>query len=311
MSLEVTSKARHLFAWYHTFMKISSRLFKSKRKPARRSQKAAENTWKRQVGIGVMLTCIIGLILTGVWYGSRVESLTINTIEVVGGETIARDEVRRLTDELLVGSYYRLVPKQFAFTYPKQTITDRIMRLERVKNVLVERLDGTTLQIVFEEYKPFALWCESLESTSCAFLDRSGYAFTMAPELTGAAFIRYVVVDEELETGKQVFDRSILDQATEFTEAASDQLSLNVIGVIQTSVVELEYHLAGGGIIRTSRDVTAQDTFENLLTVLESTQFDHLEPGNFEYIDLRFGNKVYVKEESVEISTSTASATQI
>ncbi len=292
-------------------MKILSRLFKSKRKPVRRSQKVFQSTWKRQVGIGVILTCLIGLIVTGVWYGSRIEALTITQVEVVGGETIAHDEVRRLADELLVGSYYRLVPKQFAWTYPRQTITDRILRLERIKNVAVDRTDGTTIQIVFEEYVPFALWCEGLESAACAFLDRSGYAFTIAPELTGAAFIRYVQLDEEMGIQKQVFEREVLDQTTELIDVAKNQLDINIIGVIQKSETEIEYHIAGGGVIKTSRDITAQDTFDNLLTVLESAQFTHLEPGNFQYIDLRFGNKVYVKEEVTldEQNVASSSAT--
>ena len=140
-------------------MKITSRVGKNKRKVGKRNQKAFESNWKRQVGIGVILTCCIGLIITGIWYGSRVQSLTITAVEVVGGETIPHEEVRRLADEVLIGSYYRLVPKQFALTYPKTAITDRIKRLERVKNVQVERTSGTTLQIVFEEYTPAALWC--------------------------------------------------------------------------------------------------------------------------------------------------------
>ena len=237
------------------------------------------------------------------------QSLTIATVEVVGGETIPHEEVRRLADEVLAGSYYRLVPKQFALTYPKTAIIDRIKRLERVKNVQVERTDGTTLQIVFEEYTPAALWCTSLTSPDCAFIDHTGYAFTSAPELTGAALIRYVKTDTELAIGSQAFSPDTLDTAAEFIVAIAEQLDINIIGVVQASAVELEYHAAGGGMIRTSGDFTAQDTFENLLTVLESEEFSHLEPGNFEYIDLRFGNKVYVKEESVEVAATSSATT--
>ena len=51
---------------------------------------------------------------------------------------------------------------------------------------------------------------------------------------------------------------------------------------------------------------------ENLKTILVSEEFSHLKPGNFQYIDLRFGNKIFVNEEEVgsveenETSTSTS-----
>jgi hypothetical protein len=54
----------------------------------------------------------------------------------------------------------------------------------------------------------------------------------------------------------------------------------------------------------------------NLMAVISSPDFSHLKPGNFQYIDLRYGNKVFVNEEEVVVpeefdvvSTSTSSAT--
>ena len=53
----------------------------------------------------------------------------------------------------------------------------------------------------------------------------------------------------------------------------------------------------------------ATDVVENLLVVLASPEFSHLNPGNFSYIDLRFGEKVFVNEigEVPETETATSS----
>jgi hypothetical protein len=68
------------------------------------------------------------------------------------------------------------------------------------------------------------------------------------------------------------------------------------------------YHIAGGGIIKVTTRMTTAETLSNLKTILDSKEFSHLEPGNFKYIDLRYGNKVFVNEEmDEEISTSTLS----
>jgi hypothetical protein len=48
--------------------------------------------------------------------------------------------------------------------------------------------------------------------------------------------------------------------------------------------------------LKVSSDLTPERVVENLQLVLSSPQYTHLKPGNFEYIDLRFGNRVFVNE---------------
>ncbi len=72
--------------------------------------------------------------------------------------------------------------------------------------------------------------------------------------------------------------------------------------------------MVGGSELKTVASKDAQETIDNLLVVLASEEFAHLKPGNFQYIDLRFGNKVFVNEElavpeeeaaSEEVATTT------
>ena len=58
--------------------------------------------------------------------------------------------------------------------------------------------------------------------------------------------------------------------------------------------------IVGGGEFKVSLKQPAKETVDNLLTVLGSEQFAHLTPGNFDYIDLRFGSKVFVNEETID-----------
>lgn len=296
-------------------MKFRLPKFSTKRFPktpsSRRTQK--RSGLRRQIGVGVLLILVISLVLTAVWYGTRIARLTIIEIEVIGGETIDHTVLEELAEQSLVGTYYRLVPKQFAYTYPREVITERIKRLERVRNVEVKRVSGQKLLIVFEEYVPVALWCETLESTECLFLDHTGYAFAPAPKLQGGAFLRYSDVAEPVKIGVQPFDKEFIARTNNLVIATYDQLGLNIRQVIKTGPQEVEYHIAGGGVVKVSLLVSAEDTFENLATILGSKEFEHLAPGNFQYIDLRFGNKVFVNEEIAptpggEGATSTATS---
>lgn len=253
----------------------------------------------------MLLLIAIGLLLTGIWYGTRAKALTLEQVDVVGGETISHADIMSVVDTELTGTYYRLVPKRFAWTYPEARIQERIANVPRVKNVLVDRTSGTKLSVIFEEYQPFALWCESVAAMQCLFLDRDGYAFAEAPHLAGGSFVRYVDSSVELGVGQSVFTPEFVRRTNEFITTAYDELGLNIVTVEKTNEQELQYHIAGGGRLRTSLLETYADTIENLATILGSEEFKHLEPGNFQYIDLRFGNKVFVNEEILLAPTPT------
>lgn len=47
----------------------------------------------RQIIIGVLILSFFGLLITTVWFSTRIESLTISTVDVSGGETIPHTEV--------------------------------------------------------------------------------------------------------------------------------------------------------------------------------------------------------------------------
>lgn len=260
------------------------------------------------VGLGLFL--FIGLVLTGVWHGSRVESLTINDVEVIGGETVAHETVLAAANDVLDGTYGRLVPKRFAWTYPKTEIETAVGSIPRIHNVQVERTDRRVISIIFDEYRPHALWCPEEEGSPCLFLDHTGYAFTEAPLLRGEVFVRYVTLGREPTVGETLVERQALRDIEWFIEELKTQLSLYAVRVEVDRVGDVFYTLSGGGELKVSMKESKDDTFDNLATILSSEEFADLEPGSFKYIDLRFGNKVFVNEELADPEVETASSTE-
>jgi hypothetical protein len=55
-------------------------------------------------------------------------------------------------------------------------------------------------------------------------------------------------------------------------------------------------HIVDGGELKVTLTQEPQVTVNNLNVVLTSEEFKGVQPGNFQYIDLRFGNKVFVNE---------------
>ncbi len=98
-------------------------------------------------------------------------------------------------------------------------------------------------------------------------------------------------------------------QTESFIVLLEEQLSLYVTHVHKRSTYDVEYTISGGGIIKVSQSIKMQESFENLQTILSSEEFMHISPGSFQYIDLRFGDKVFVNEVMGTDVMSTTTAT--
>lgn len=247
------------------------------------------------IAIGLGVFTVLALILTGVWFGTRAEALTIDQVIVTGGETISHDQVQQLVEQELEGLYLNYVPRRFAWLYPHDDIVTTVSATPRVKDPVVERRKKA-LVVTFAEFEPAALWCSTGSSSPCVFLDTSGYGFAAAPNLAGGAFTRYIKIGQPASTSE------VFTDADDFAQLQELGRLLATAGW-PVSTIELDQardafvHLVGGSELKVSLTLTPQQTVDNLQTVLSSEQYSDLTPGTFAYIDLRFGNKVFVSRE--------------
>ena len=260
----------------------------------------------RQVIVGLFIATFFGGLITSVWYGTRVEALTINKVTVSGGETIPHSEVEGIVREKLDGAYLKLIPHAFAFAYPEKDIINSLKEIKRIKNLNVVRVGGTKLAVEFEEYVPHALWCKDSDSDGCYFLDDNGYSFSPAPSLTGGSFVRFVSVATDPSEQVQAFNPDEYKKVHELISLFS-QSGWYVSKAELDGAGDAFFTIVEGGEFKISLKQSATDTVDNMKTVLNSEKFAHIKPGNFEYVDLRFGSKVFVNE--VTIKSPEASST--
>lgn len=262
----------------------------------------------RQIIIGLMIAAFFSMLIISVWYGTRVHALTLNTITVSGGETIPHGEVEQVVKAKLEGSYMKIVPRTFAFTYPHEEIEQAVREVGRIKSVNIVRSGGTQLVVEFEEYVPHALWCKDNQADGCFFLDDAGYAFSSAPTLVGGSFLRFVSIGKDPSDHVQAFSeeeyKTIQELARLFAEAKwfVSRAEVDAAGDAFLTIVD-------GGEFKVSLKQPAAETVSNLLTVLGSENFAHIKPGNFEYVDLRFGSKVFVNEVTLDANASSTDET--
>jgi len=263
---------------------------------------ATQGLLLKQVVIGTLITLTLIGIIVGVWYGSRIESLQIKIIEVVGSKTIPEIVVQAVIEEVLAGDYFKVVPYRFALTLPDDAVIAAVLNIPRVKEVRIERIKDQILTVAFTEYDPVALWCAEL-ATSCVFLDSSGYAFAPAPALMGNAFIRYQngVVPT---VGTAGFSEPFMTDSQFFSQQLETNLGLFVQGVEIKDDIDISYVLTTGAKVKTSTRMEAFDSLANLESILTNDAFLPLADGDFHYIDLRFGDRVFVSETEVLATSS-------
>lgn len=252
----------------------------------------------RHIIIGVMVVSFVSLLILSVWYGTRVEAFTLRTVSVSGGETIAHADIVERVNQTLTGTYLGVVPKRFSFLYPKKDIAAVLDGIERIKDFSISRPDAKTITINFSEYVPDALWCDGTD-TKCIFLDETGFAFTAAPQLQGGAFMRLEKVGTDPVIGIQAFSGDEYRAAHDLVEVL-EGVGWYVRRVEIDAASDAYLEIVSGGEFKVSLLDEPVAVVDNLLTVLTAPEFSHIEAGNFEYIDLRFGNKVFVKELAPE-----------
>ncbi len=263
----------------------------------------------KQLAIGLGMFTILGFLVSIVWYGTRVSFLTITDVTVEGGETIPHAVVEKITRETLVGTYMGIIPRQFAWWYPQAEIIQNISQIPRMKNPVVERDGGRLLTVRFEEYQPYALWCADRTSADCVFIDSTGYAFGSAPKLSGGAFLRYRTLGREMKVGTAMADAFELETMETFVTLVETNLKFPITQIETDTAGDVYYILSGGGEFKATLKDDAQKVFDNLRTIVSAKEFSDLRPGTFQYIDLRFGNKVFVNEEVGGVGSTTASTT--
>lgn len=281
---------------------------RTKGKPKRRITDPNKRMLIGQILVGVILFSIFGILAAALWYGTRVESYTLTTITASGGETIDYTKVTETAAVILQGSYLGLIPRQFAWTYPEEDMYTALRAIPRLKDPVITRVSGTELQIEFDEYIPYALWCTERTEGECLLIDASGYAFGPAPKLKGGAFVRYRTLGTEPTVGKTVLPAEQLSTIADFISLVQATGTFEIAAVETDSVGDVFYIVSGGGEFKASLRDAAAVVYDNLQTILGSKEFSDIAPGNFQYIDLRFGSKVFVNEEKLQPATSTATS---
>lgn len=250
---------------------------------------------KRARLVGVSFAVVAALALTfGASAFSYHEQFAINDINVVGTQALSAAAVESTFGSNINDGIRHFFSRTNIFLYPQTELREVLLReLPLLQTVSFERESplSQTLTISVTEREPTYLWC----SIECYFMDAHGFIFMKASNPSGFLEFRGGLIAHEKPIG-QIFMRGKLNTLTSLIDG------LKTRGVTTTSVAvenehDLSLRLANGLLVKVVNDATAEQLSRNLSLVLSS---EALHGRAVEYVDLRYGNRVYYKFDSEE-----------
>ncbi len=254
--------------------------------------------FKKQLKIGFWLFLIIGILLYGFWHLSRADFLTINNI-ILNDKSfrgVDAESVKQVTNKELSGLYLKFIPHRFFLLYPKQKIKEEILNLDYVKEVNLQLQKFNILKIEIEEYIPKALWCDFHNNTSCWFIDDRSQVFVKSPALKGGEFLRLLKDNYSPKKGDVYLNYEDWLNLQKIVKLLSDK-NWYVKLLVLDNKNDFSATFVGGGKIMFNFKLSPEEIVDNLFTALSADDFKDVKPGNFSYIDLRYGNKIYVNDK--------------
>lgn len=234
-------------------------------------------------------------LLTGFLVGAvellRADFLQVKNFEITGGETVGQENIKKTAENFTTGTNFFLIPKSNIIFLNKGELANALLskygRIDKVyinKNILSDNL---FLSIV--ERNADFLWCSVTDQ--CYFMDKSGLIFEKTADASGKIIFRGVLEGNPLmkyfATAEEI--KNYLSLVDIFKNNGFNVSSINIEsadkGVAGTDIGDVIFNPGEADL-----SITAQNV------VLLVNEIKSKTPSiRFNYIDARFGNKIFYK----------------
>lgn len=268
---------------------------KSPLKKTRLHKKKRRKLLLKIAGVFLLLTALVA----GVSWLSRLKMLNLSTIQVEGNAAVAAEDIEVIAKQHLEGMIYYLFPRSNKFLYNKDRILqDIVTTIPRIKEVELS-VKGQTLVVRVLERAPAYTWCTGSPrkvKQDCYFIDNAGFIFSKAPTFSGNAYVAfYGLVQSETPIGSTYLDKKTflnLDGIIEFFKLKE----IPTYALLASSNGNFElYFEQGGKLIFKSTQASTTVTSNVELFMRDTKMLTAAQLPMLEYLDVRFGNKLYVK----------------
>lgn len=271
-----------------------------------------KNILKRKIFIFILIFLIL---ITCFFFLLRWNRFKISDVEIKGNELLEESVLKEKVNIIIQGHYIYFIPKDNIFLYPERKIKQNLSNeYKRIKDIIFDINKDNKLVINIVEFKGKYLWCgeniKDIEKRECYFMDENGYVFDKSAFFTGDVYFKFFGPLEK--NNGNILSSNYLPKY--FSDIVTFSENLRKIG-ISISYLNVKENFDGEFVIE-GDDTSLENSKiifkinDNLKKVIENLEASiNTEPllssfknefKNLEYIDLRFGNKVFYKFKTNE-----------
>ncbi len=249
----------------------------------------------RRLRLFVVFVASVLVVLSGLVGLTYWSSLQIKDVAVSGAQTLSSGTVETFVRDRLAGEYWYVFSKSNIFLYPKQQITADLMSSYPVlASADVHANDFQSIAVNVVEREPRALWCTQDEK--CLFMDENGVVYGEAPTFSEPVYLSYYGSTTGSALPKQFLIPEQFQSLSALVDALAQKISESAVASVEVDEnKDVRVRFANSFTLRFALSDAGGDIFERFSLALTSEPMTAHKLSDFEYLDLRFGDKLYYK----------------
>lgn len=262
--------------------------------PMKPRERLAKRRRRARIRLGGGMLVISIMMVFGAGWLSYNERLIIADVSVQGAKSLNPEAVKTAVDSNLHDGKFHLFSRSNIFLYPKSELADALRtELPRIKSVAISResLLAQAVIVSLEERQPRHRWCNV---ESCFLMDDDGYIFADAAGEDVAYEFRGGLLPTEPPIGQTLLRghlRDVLELLSLLKNAGHTPVSVTI-----ENEKDMSISLESGFYLKVTFASDASDVVKNLELILTSDALREKQ-NSLEYVDLRFGNRVYYQSK--------------
>jgi hypothetical protein len=259
---------------------------------------------RHRILVTLLVLLFLALIFGAVVWLSRAPFLRLNAVEVSGAQTLSTSTITGYVEQEISGYYYHLFPKNNFFLYPKSAIAAGLLAsMPTLQSVSVGSENFHTISVSVTERVPKALWCGSSASSTaeseCSYMDQNGVVYAPAPILsdgTSQALPGFELYYGALGSTSppQYLSPQGFQSLSALVDALATQSATDTIqSVFVDSSSDVYVQFESGFQLIFALSDAGGDVYQRFELALQSDPFKGKQLSDFQYLDLRFGDKLY------------------
>ncbi len=270
---------------------------------SKKSKNAENRRRRKKIFFWFLVLCVLAFVAI-IIFALKTPKLSISDISVSGIETMQADSIISQARKTISGKYLFFFPKDNVIVYPDKKIIENILSLDsRIMEASVSVDRKRVLHISIKEYTPFFAWCHSQK---CFYTDESGYIFRAIdydPKNFFIVFRNGANKDNPIGSYWADGDMENIKDMIEFFKVI--EMPVKEISFMGNS--DYYFYIENGTEFRVDFDGSIETT-QSYLDIFITQNLDFIKNSDFEYVDARFGKKIYYKEKQGGEKSNTESS---